>query len=184
MRKRRLQFERKGIRLKDGAFTFLSPQLRVLPNGIAEPVLEPHCPQVPAFTAQRLRRNEPPIQAAQEDGPRGRLPQRAIRINPLVLRCVLESKPPYFKQTDYIPSPTESVTIRGIGRLLENHYAETFLELTRFLLSTAATLPTLEARPPNLLKTVIMYINQWDQVAQNKQSKSLVARLKESWWLS
>jgi hypothetical protein len=74
---------------------------------------------------------------------------------------VVDPQPPQNKHTDSsTPPTTESVTTRGDHRLPRQSSHTCLRNLTRRLLSTSSSLPTGDARPPAVLKTVILFLAQ------------------------
>jgi hypothetical protein len=75
---------------------------------------------------------------------------------------VVVSQPPRSKQTDSAPSPPQGQSpLEGIADLLENLPTKTRVELTRRLLSAVSSLPTGEAPPRAVLKTVILFTAEY-----------------------
>jgi hypothetical protein len=73
---------------------------------------------------------------------------------------VEESQPPRSKQTDSSSQQGQS-PLDGIADLLEKLPTKACVELRRRLLSAASYLPTGEARPRAVLKTVILFIAEY-----------------------
>jgi hypothetical protein len=79
---------------------------------------------------------------------------------------VVESQPPRSKQTDSASSPPQGQSsLEGIADLLENLPTNACVELTRRRLSAASSLPTGEVRLRAVLKTVILFIAEYDCAA-------------------
>jgi hypothetical protein len=75
---------------------------------------------------------------------------------------VVESQPPRSKQTDSTPSPPQGQSpLQEIADLLENLPTKACVELTRRLLSASSSLPTGEARPRAVIRTVILFIAEY-----------------------
>jgi hypothetical protein len=85
----------------------------------------------------------------------------------------VESQPPHSKQTDVTLSRNSKSPLEGIADLLENLPTEACIGFTSRLLSTAASLRTDEARSQAFLKTVILFIAEYDCFAWKKRVKSL-----------
>jgi hypothetical protein len=75
---------------------------------------------------------------------------------------VVECQQPPSKQTDSTPSSTQGQSpLEGITDLLQNIPNMACVELTRRLLPAVSSLPTGEARPRAILKTVILFIAEY-----------------------
>jgi hypothetical protein len=75
---------------------------------------------------------------------------------------VEKSKPHRSKHTDSTPTPNSQSPLEGIADHLDNLPTKACIELTRRLLSTASVLPTGDDRPRAILKTVILFIAEYD----------------------
>jgi hypothetical protein len=93
---------------------------------------------------------------------------------------VVDPQLPRSKQTDSTLSPTQSRTpLEGITELLENIPNKSCVELTRRLLSTVCSLPTREARPRSVLKTVIPFTAECCCTTSDYRGISVAAGLLE-----
>jgi hypothetical protein len=93
---------------------------------------------------------------------------------------VVESQPPRSKRTDSAPSPPQGQSpLEGILDLFDTLPTKPCVELTRRLLSAASSLPTGEARPRAVLKTVILFLVEYGCPAWDKRGKGLATGLLE-----
>jgi hypothetical protein len=81
------------------------------------------------------------------------------------VHTVVKSQPHRSKHVDSTPTPNSQSPLEGIADLLDNLPTKACTELTRRLLSTAAALPTGDDRPRAILKTVILFIAEYDCAA-------------------
>jgi hypothetical protein len=78
---------------------------------------------------------------------------------------VVKSQPHRSKHADSTPTPNSQSPLEGIADLLDNLPTKVCIELTGRLLLTAAALPTGDDRPRAILKTVILFIGEYDCAA-------------------
>jgi hypothetical protein len=107
-----------------------------------------------ASSSLRLLPALPPLLPTQEDGPSGMLPQRAVNVSPLVVKCRRWNPSyPVPNKTDSAPSPLQGQSpLERIADLLENLPTKVCVELICHLLSTASSLEPV-ATTPNLKKS-------------------------------
>jgi len=76
------------------------------------------------------------------------------------------------------PHPTHS-SFESISKLLYNLPLEAFVELTRWLLTSISSIRTGEARPQAVLKTVIVFVDEYGSALRKDAGKSPAPRLLE-----
>jgi hypothetical protein len=76
------------------------------------------------------------------------------------------------------PHPTHS-SFESISKLLYNLPLEAFVELTRRLLTSISSIRTGEARPQAVLKTVILFVDEYGSALRKDVRKSPAPRLLE-----
>jgi hypothetical protein len=111
---------------------------------------------------------QPPQHLAWADGLSGRLPSQVFHVSPLVLRCRWwNSNHPAPSVLTWHPLLQVSHLLKGqltFLRIPKSLPTQTCIELTHCLLSMVSSLPTREAHPRVVLKTIFLFIGECDCV--------------------
>jgi hypothetical protein len=135
-----------------------------------------------ASSRLRLRTVLHPLHPTQEDGSSSRLPQGAVKVSPLVLKCRWwNSSHPVPNRLTQHPLP-HWVALHSRGSPISSRNFPMSPALC--LLTTASALQTGEPRPRAVLKSIILFIDEYSCAAYDNRGNGLAAGLLGRRWCS